>query len=395
MATKSNGAHLYFAWDNARPVRNRVAVLPGLDVRGAKGFVRAGGVYRPVNASPIADAPEWLYELIKPAAGIVDAATVSAVAIGPEHPEWEYRLDHARQYLAGARPCVSGKGGQKQLWEIALRLSRTYELPVATSCELFQPYNAKCEPPWAPHEYERAFVRAAEHGTGVTGMPSKDNPLFQPALAKCGTRTDANDTTLAQLESTIQNEHPKASFERGDHAELAEELIRTHGSRLVSTEGAVWSYDSARGVWVEDGIENALRTRVVKFANMPSGPKGTPLRVDKHTVDGTLSIVKLLTDQKDFFAEAPPGLACANGFVTLKGIAPHAEENRARTFYPLAFDAEERSGAWGRFLHSLFQEDEDEAEKMACLQEFFGGALFGLSTRYQEMRHRHRLRLQR
>ena len=75
-ATGTDGAHLYFQWDPARPINNGHATqLPdGLDIRGAGGFVVApptihpnGRPYEwvrdPWNHDP-ATAPEWLYELL-------------------------------------------------------------------------------------------------------------------------------------------------------------------------------------------------------------------------------------------------------------------------------------------------------------------------------------------
>src|SRR5271165_5267768 len=85
--TPSGGLHLYFKWNDAHPVGNPVALLPGLDVRGDRGYVCAGGDYAVHLDYPIADAPEWLFELV----GKRPAETLggeSAVAISPEHPEW-------------------------------------------------------------------------------------------------------------------------------------------------------------------------------------------------------------------------------------------------------------------------------------------------------------------
>ena len=58
----------YFNWTeelDAKPIRNRTSVIPGVDIRGVGGFVRAGGPYKVVNNAPIADAPAWLIELAR------------------------------------------------------------------------------------------------------------------------------------------------------------------------------------------------------------------------------------------------------------------------------------------------------------------------------------------
>jgi hypothetical protein len=79
--TPNGGAHLLFRYDPQRPVGNRTGNLPaGIDIRGSGGYViwppsrlpdgRAWRVPENCETNEIADAPDWLYELIaeKPAA---------------------------------------------------------------------------------------------------------------------------------------------------------------------------------------------------------------------------------------------------------------------------------------------------------------------------------------
>jgi hypothetical protein len=78
--TPNGGAHLLFRFDPTRPVTNRRGDLPaGIDVRGEGGYViwppsrmpdgRAWRVPETGETEAIADAPDWLYQLIaeKPA----------------------------------------------------------------------------------------------------------------------------------------------------------------------------------------------------------------------------------------------------------------------------------------------------------------------------------------
>lgn len=166
--TPSGGLHLYFTWDPERPVGNRAGVLEGVDVRGHGGFVCAGGPYTVVSDVPPVPAPDWMYELVGTREEVTPGA--SAVAIDATHPEWAYRVATAQAFIAGEPPCISGQGGQAQLWKMALRLMRTYELPTETALELLGPYNTRCVPPWTAQEVSRTLARAAEHGTGPTGM---------------------------------------------------------------------------------------------------------------------------------------------------------------------------------------------------------------------------------
>ena len=70
----SGSRHLYFNWPSAGGIRNTTNVPgPGLDVRAEGGMVIAppsvkpdGGRYIWVNASPVADAPQWLLDIVTP-----------------------------------------------------------------------------------------------------------------------------------------------------------------------------------------------------------------------------------------------------------------------------------------------------------------------------------------
>jgi hypothetical protein len=166
--TPSGGLHLYFRWDESRPVGNRAGVLPGLDVRGKGGFVCAGGAYGTIGPDAPVCAPDWLFALVGQKEDV--EVCESAVAITPEHPEWSFRLKTAAAFLAGSPPCISGQGGDTTLWSIALRLMRTYELPLATALSVLEPYNARCTPPWSPAELTHNLSRAASIGQGPTGM---------------------------------------------------------------------------------------------------------------------------------------------------------------------------------------------------------------------------------
>lgn len=81
--TPSGGLHFYFSHPD-RPIRNRVAFAPGLDIRAAGGFVvappssSAAGAYawtiRPTEAD-FAPPPDWLLDLIDPPAPTATQST--------------------------------------------------------------------------------------------------------------------------------------------------------------------------------------------------------------------------------------------------------------------------------------------------------------------------------
>lgn len=183
--TKSGGLHLYWALPDGVSIGNRTGVLEGVDVRGERGFVRAGAPLYPVIADidPVL-APEWLTSLVTSSRQNAPSGAVSAIAIGEDHPEWHHRIDLAAAYLADAPPCVQGQGGDAQLWKVALTLTRTYELPLDLCLELLQPYNDACVPPWDEAALTRKLVEAATKGEGITGTFPQNfivAPLVPPA----------------------------------------------------------------------------------------------------------------------------------------------------------------------------------------------------------------------
>ncbi|QSO55462.1 bifunctional DNA primase/polymerase (plasmid) [Alicyclobacillus curvatus] len=71
--TQSGGFHIFFRWDPKRPVKSRSDILPGIDTRGRGGYAvlppskGLEGKYEwivPPIRNVVANAPEWLYEVL-------------------------------------------------------------------------------------------------------------------------------------------------------------------------------------------------------------------------------------------------------------------------------------------------------------------------------------------
>jgi hypothetical protein len=82
VATANGGEHIYF--NHAPGVRNRGKLGAGVDVRGEGGFVIAAGsvmgddrAYTALNDHPIADAPQWLLDLVLPPVATHTSSTFS------------------------------------------------------------------------------------------------------------------------------------------------------------------------------------------------------------------------------------------------------------------------------------------------------------------------------
>ncbi len=112
--TGTGGAHLYFAWDPTRPIRNfqqgpattHFPLGPGIDLRGDGGFVVAPPTIHPDTGKPyawhegrdpwsieVATAPDWLFDLIlaqpEPSAPIaLPDSSPTSVGLDDSIAEW-------------------------------------------------------------------------------------------------------------------------------------------------------------------------------------------------------------------------------------------------------------------------------------------------------------------
>lgn len=91
MVQTPKGWHVYLRHPDT-PVRSRVRVLPGIDVRGEGGYVVAppsvvsGRAYTwkdSATGTPLADIPEWLYRALLSTAGDIDTACLGWQAPQP------------------------------------------------------------------------------------------------------------------------------------------------------------------------------------------------------------------------------------------------------------------------------------------------------------------------
>jgi len=175
---------------------------------------------------------------------------------------------------------------------------------------------------------------------------------------------------------------------RGDQVELADLLVATLGS-VVADEGQQWRYVPERGLY--ERIERDEQSRIVQsFAGRPVSrgkDKSVPLRIGASDVAGSIQLASHRTARKDFFANAPAGIAFADCFLALTPTGlekrPHHEGNRARAAYPFAFDEAASPAETRALLAATFEGEADAEERIAFLQEFWGACILGVATRYQ------------
>ncbi len=173
--TGGGGRHLFYRGE-ARCSAGRLG--PGLDVRGAGGYVVAppsvhpsGSLYRwhPSLglAHPVADAPDWLLERLadRPRAAVARSPLTVPTDLGR-------CVRRARGWLQCVPGAVSGQGGHNATFRAALGLVRGFDLPEDVALALLAEWNERCEPPWSErelrHKVESATRASAERGYLLT-----------------------------------------------------------------------------------------------------------------------------------------------------------------------------------------------------------------------------------
>ena len=197
----------------------------------------------------------------------------------------------------------------------------------------------------------------------------------------------ANDDLDLGDEAGGDGAHACPVLDRGDHVELAIyllERIEGDGPEPVHDEGSLYRFAGESGLWAVVG--EAEQSKIVQsFAGTPINRSGKPLSVKLNDVKGSIKLAGDRVARHGFFAEAPKGLTFRNGFVrvTAAGVTlqDHAPENRARYGYPFDFDRGVPR-KWLAFLESLFRDDDDRAERIDFVQEFFGASLVGIAPTY-------------
>lgn len=179
---------------------------------------------------------------------------------------------------------------------------------------------------------------------------------------------------------------PPPGFVRGDEVELAEAHLAQLGPHVVCSEGETYRFNGRH--WKELSYAKQLGA-ISSFAGSPvgTGTNPSPLYLTKQMCDGALKIARARITEEDFFGGAPKGLGFQNGFVAVEpagpSLRPNAASNRNRWAYAFDFDPAAACPRWMDFLETVWEGDDDRADKIAATQEFIGAALVGLAPRFK------------
>jgi len=170
--TGSGGRHLFFRWPAARPVRNKQALRPGIDIRGEGGYV-----VLPPSIHPNGKPYDWPYGEDTPIADIPGVWLDVISPVKKKRAPWDRSeeqpkrahvpiigstpiIERAKLYLAECDPAVQGSGGHDALLWAARAMVVGFQLDddMANSL-LWAEFNPRCSPPWDPETERKDFER--------------------------------------------------------------------------------------------------------------------------------------------------------------------------------------------------------------------------------------------
>ena len=166
---------------------------------------------------------------------------------------------------------------------------------------------------------------------------------------------------------------------------VGEDLASQFGQTIVS-EGSVWRYV---GTHWESLSDSELRRVVHRYDGAQFG-KSNIVRLGRSRVDSILNEFMAMSDNLNFFADAPAGINCLSGFILFTNenepiVVNHAPEHRCRHViqgcWPVKVSDEVQiTSLLAHLLRGCFLGDPDATDKINLLAEVAGAAVLGRGT---------------
>jgi hypothetical protein len=227
------GYHLFFRATSAQDlsaIKNRAGWRDGVDIRAdgalvvAEGSVhKSGGRYKWVDVDvPIAELPDWLYELLPKREPGEAATDVDMPELATPMVE---RFAQALAHVEHLAPSREGQGGDDALYCAAIDLRRGFALDVEHARKALEHYNAsKANPPWPAERIEYKLDQGG-HATNTPWGYLLDEFDF-PLSPSAGVSSPANDT-LTRSTSSASGPAPRLRIEWVNAAAIAQPLPPT------------------------------------------------------------------------------------------------------------------------------------------------------------------------
>ncbi|MBV9949792.1 MAG: hypothetical protein JOZ69_23320 [Myxococcales bacterium] len=129
------------------------------------------------------------------------AAGGGSPAIVATHPEFPWRIEQATRWLDDQPACISGQGGQAQIWRVVCELTQGFEFSPDDALALLAAYNERCVPPWSEDELRHHLENAAKQRGLFSGWRSR-------AFTEFATRWGAPPTYVHAVPAPTEHRVP-------------------------------------------------------------------------------------------------------------------------------------------------------------------------------------------
>jgi putative DNA primase/helicase len=216
----------------------------------------------------------------------------------------------------------------------------------------------------------------------LTVIQQKNPADFQRTRSKL--KQTNRKVSLGAIDSAMKShavETDTAPTHHGYANDILERLT-VDGFSPVGHEGSLYVVDQASGIWVREPTERIARM----VAEVHDGKDNCKRAGD---YKGIAEHAITIASSNDFFADAPVGLACPEGFYHIVGekirVEPLAPDHRQRVMIDVTPE-EMPTPLFDTFMHETFEskDDGEEAQQLNLVQEIAGAIMVGLMHKHQK-----------
>ena len=197
--TATGGRHLWFKGDGFNTAGD---LGPGLDTRGAGGFlVMPGstvpaGEYALVDASEPAPAPPWfLAKMAAIASRREERKRIDGIVDLDQPGDIDRAAQHLRDLVSAGDVAIEGQGGNNRTYRLAQTMRDLGVTPETALSLILQHWNDYCSPPWDSFELSTIVDNAYRYGqneVGVKALGRADGSCF---IAVNGVRYEVSENS--------------------------------------------------------------------------------------------------------------------------------------------------------------------------------------------------------
>jgi putative DNA primase/helicase len=285
-------------------------------------------------------------------------------------------LERARRYADACPGAVSGQGGHRATFRVALALVKGFDIPQEDAARILADYNTRCSPPWSDRELAHKIDSAAKAtlAPGWLLVPRKSDAHAHPFDQDDGEEPSAKRvyrcTDMGNAERFAAHHLPIARY------------VGTWG-KWIAWDGRRWALDSTcqvewlakktvRGIAADAARcdDDDVRGAMLKWAHKSEAAGRVSAIVGLARSEPGIGIEHSALDQQPWL------LTVANGTVDLRTgkLGPHDRAHLITRAAPVAFDPTARAPRWLQFL----EEVQPDPEVRAYLQRLAGYCATGL-----------------